>query len=170
MSDPLDDRFAEILRRLAALELIARRVKAETPIGSTFTPAFQGSGTPGTFTYDATNTRCQIARDGPFTLFNGRIITTATAVAPTGNMSITGLPIAAGANSNNGNILGAVVFGYSGLNLQAGYTQVHGFIVGGATSILMYEMGDNVARTVVQGGELAAAVDIFMAGWYKVDQ
>lgn len=133
------------------------------------TPALAGSGTAGTFTYDTTNTRFQYERIGNKMFFNGRINITATSVAPTGNMSITGLPTAAGANSNNGNILGAVVIGYNGINLQAGYTQVHGFIVGGSSSILLYEMGDNVARAIVQGGEIASAVDLFFAGWYKVD-
>lgn len=136
---------------------------------NSWTPTLVGAGTAGTFTYDATNTKIQYERIGNKVYFNGRLITTATSVAPVGNMTITGLPIAAGANSNNGNILGGVVFGYTGFNLAAGYTQMHGFIVGGATTILLYEMGDNVARAVVQGGELGAAVDLFIAGWYKID-
>lgn len=136
---------------------------------NSWTPTLVGSGTAGTFTYDATNTKIQYERIGNKVYFNGRLITTATSVAPVGNMTITGLPIAAGANSNNGNILGGVVFGYTGFNLAAGYTQMHGFITGGSTTILLYEMGDNVARAIVQGGEVGAAVDLFIAGWYKID-
>lgn len=160
--------WAEIGRLKAQLAELAT-YQTVRPTTGTFTPAFAGSGTAGTFTYDVTNTEAQWTRTADRIFFNGRIITTATAVAPTGNLSITGLPTAAGANGVNGNILGGVVFGYSGFNLVAGYTQMHGFIVGGTTSILLYEMGDNVARAIVQGGELGATSDIFMAGWYKVD-
>lgn len=156
------ERMERVLERLATIEQLLR---AE----GTFTPALAGAGTAGTFTYDTSNTEAQYTRIGDRVFFNGRVIVTGTSVAPTGNLSITGLPIAAGANGFNGNILGGASIGYSGLNLQAGYTQVEGWIVGGATSILLYEMGDNVARTIVQGGELAATSDFFFSGWYKVD-
>lgn len=165
-----DQGIGEILRRLAALEEWARQPQAEAALRGTFTPGLAGSGTPGTFTYDVTNSRAQYTLVDDRLHFNGRVIITATAVAPTGNISITGLPIAAGANSgNNGNILGGAGIAYTGINLAAGYTQVQGVVTGSATSMLLYEMGDNVARAVVQGGELAATWDFFFWGMYKVD-
>lgn len=163
MSDDLN-------RRVSALEAAVQALKGhEHGVTGTFTPLVAGSGTAGTFTYDTTNTEAQYTRRGDRVEFNGRIIATATAVAPTGNLSIGGFVIPAGANGINGNILGGAIIGYTGLNLVAGYTQVEGWVVGGATSILLYEMGDNVARAIVQGGELAATFDFFFAGWYKTD-
>lgn len=165
MSDQAVWREIELIKR--ALE---RLKTAEKPGATgTFTPTLFGSGTAGTFTYDTGNTEGQWTRNGDRILFNGRILITATTVAPTGNMSIGGLPFTSGANAANGNILGGAAVTPSLINLVAGYTQVHGVIVGAATSILLYETGDNVARAIVQGGEFGTTPDIFFWGSYKVD-
>lgn len=135
----------------------------------TFTPGIAGSGTAGTFTIDATNTHGQYTRVGDRIYLNGRLNVTATSVAATGNLSLTGLPFTSGANSNNGNILGLLQISFTGINLQAGYANVDGVIVGSTTSVLLYETGDDVARTIVQGGELGTAFDLWFSGMYKVD-
>jgi hypothetical protein len=43
--------MSEILRRLAALEELARRPRAESAISGTWTPTYLGATTPGTTTY-----------------------------------------------------------------------------------------------------------------------
>lgn len=155
------EKINRTLERLRTAEGGARK--------GTFVPTLFGSTTPGAFTYDATNTEAQYTRGPDRVEFNGRIIITATSVAPVGNLSIGGLPFAAGANAFNGNILGGATITPSLINMAAGYTQVHGIIVGGATSILLYETGDNVNRAIVQGGEIGATFDVFFWGSYKVD-
>lgn len=166
MSDDL-----QTLRRIEKIERILERL--QTVEGGaregTFVPTLFGGTTPGTFTYDATNTEAQYTRTADRILFNGRIIITATSVAPVGNLSIGVLPFAAGANGFNGNILGGAAITPSLVNMAAGYTQVHGVITGGATSILLYETGDNVNRAIVQGGEIGATFDVFFWGMYKAD-
>lgn len=162
----------DVERRLVALErqLADYRTREKPPYAaSTWTPAIAGSGTAGTFTYDTTNTKAQYTRDGDRVEFNGRVLVTATAVAPTGSVRISGLPIVSGANTDNGNILGGAAITFSGVNLVAGYTQVEGVITGSVAFIQLYEMGDNVARAIMQGGELAAAFDFFFWGMYKID-
>ena len=137
----------------------------------TFTPTLVGSGTAGTFTYDTTNTRAEYTRIGDRVFVNGRVRITATAVAPTGNMAIGGLPIASGSGSGgtNGNILGtADVLPNIAVNWQAGYTQFGGVIVGSAKQFLVVETGDNVALAQAQGGEFGATVDLYFSGSYKV--
>lgn len=134
-----------------------------------WTPTIAGSATAGTFTYDTTNTKIQYERVGNRVYYNGRIIVTATSVAPAGNMSITGLPFTSGANSNNGNILGGGVIAQSGIDMPAGYTQVTGVVVGASTTIFLYRSGDNVTRSIIQGSEMLSSFDLFIVGSYKVD-
>lgn len=135
----------------------------------TFTPSLAGSSVFGTFTYDTANTKAQYTRIGNRIFVNGRVIVTATSVAPAGNVSIGGLPFASGSNANNGNILGSMSIVWSGINLVAGYTTVEGMVFSAATSMVLYESGDNVARVAVQGNEFSSTFDIFFNGFYKVD-
>src|SRR5687768_14704363 len=128
---------------------------------SSFTPTLFGSGTAGTFTYDAANTEARYTRVGNIVFVQGRVIITATSVAPTGNVSIGGLPLTSAAATDSGNIAGVFHTVWSGINLPAGYTYVAGVVVGSVTSAFLYEAGDNVARVIVQGGEMGATFDIF---------
>lgn len=133
----------------------------------TFTPTLFGSGTAGTFTYDTANTEAVYTRIGNEVFVEGRVIISATSVAPTGNVSIGGLPFTSAAATNSGNIAGVLHTVWSGINLQAGYTYVAGVVVGSVTSAFLYECGDNVARVIVQGGEMGT-FDIFFSGHYRV--
>lgn len=133
-----------------------------------WTPTLFGSGTAGTFTYDAANTEALWTRIGRELCVEGRVIVTATSVAPTGNVSIGGLPFTSAPATDSGNIAGSLHLVWSGINLQAGYTYAAGFIVGSVTSALLYECGDNVARAIIQGGEMGTTFDIFFSGRYRV--
>jgi hypothetical protein len=134
----------------------------------TFVPTLFGSGTAGTFTYNAADTEAVYTRLGNEVFIEGRVIISATAVAPTGNVSIGGLPFVSAAATNSGNIAGIFHTVWSGINLQAGYTYVAGVVVGSVSSAFLYECGDNVARAIVQGGEMSATFDIFFSGHYRV--
>lgn len=157
-------------RRIQLLEDTLERLrKADAGAAtSTFTPTLFGSGTPGTFTYDTANTEAVYTRIGNEVFVEGRVIISATSVAPTGNVSIGGLPFTSAAATNSGNIAGVLHTVWSGINLQAGYTYVAGVVVGSVSSAFLYECGDNVARMIIQGGEMGATFDIFFAGHYRI--
>jgi len=163
MSDQIALEIADMLKRIKVLENL------EVPGTGTFIPTLFGSGTLGTFTYDTANTEAQYTRAFDRISFNGRLRITATTTPPTGNMSLGGLPIAAGVNAINGNVLGGAGVIYTGINLVAGYTQVQGLITGSSSSIALVETGDNLSLQSVQGGELAAAIDLYFWGMYKID-
>ena len=91
-------------------------------------------------------------------------VVTATAVAPTGNVTITGFPIVAAGIL----IAGGGVFIQQNINVAAGYTQVEGQILSGNTFMSIIRSGDNVAPAVVQGGELNATFDFQFWGVYRV--
>lgn len=165
-----DEQLGAIMRRLALIERELRRPRAEaidSAVG-VFTPGLAGSGTPGTFTYDTANTEAVYTRLRNEIFIEGRVIVTATSVAPTGNVAITGLPFTSAGAVLSGNIAGGFVIVWSGINLQAGYGYVAGVVTGSATDITLYECGDNVARVNVQGVEMAAAWDLFFVGRYRV--
>lgn len=158
-----EQQLATILQRLNAVEAFMRKPQAESPIDGVWTPAIAGSGTAGTFTYAAT-TNGQYTRTGNIAFFSGRIVVTATAVAPTGNVTITGFPIVAAGIL----IAGGGVFIQQNINVAAGYTQVEGQILSGNTFMSIIRSGDNVAPAVVQGGELNATFDFQFWGVYRV--
>lgn len=133
-----------------------------------WTPGIAGSTTPGTFVYNTGLTKAQYTRIGNRMFFNGRIFVTSTSVAPVGNVSITGFPIASGASTDNGGILGGANISWTGVNLQAGYTFLSGIVLNAVTTMALYEAGDNVARTFVQGGELAGSIDLYFEGSYRL--
>ena len=131
----------------------------------TFTPTLVGSGTAGTFTYSGTG--AEYMRIFGWVVFQGRVNITATAVAPTGSLSIGGLPIA-GASSVAAVAGGAVIYNWSGFNVAAGYTHVAGQVLSGGSSIPIVKNGDNLASAYVQGSEAAATVDLQFFGLYRV--
>lgn len=153
-----------MLRRLAALEELARQPRAESGISGTWTPTIVGSGTAGSFTYSGTGG--DYTRIGDRVFFNARVNITATAVAPTGSLSIAGLPIAATASASV--IAGGASFIQWLFNLAAGYTAVGGQILSGTTTIGIVKAGDNLAPAYVDGSEALAAFDLQFWGVYRV--
>ena len=131
----------------------------------TFTPTLFGSGTAGTFTYLVQ--AGLYTRIGDRCLYSGRVAASATSVAPTGNISIGGLPLTSAASG--GNIVGGgVVAAGVAVNLVAGYTQLIGMVNASVSSIILCETGDNVNLAVVQGGEISATFDFYFAGQYAI--
>jgi hypothetical protein len=106
----------------------------------TWTPAFSGTGTAGTFTYTGARSGGYV-RTGEIVIAHGRIAISAISVAPTGNMRITGLPVTSAAAQ-----LWSVVFSYvSNLDFSANAIQLAGYVANSGTTIDMHEVFDNAA-------------------------
>lgn len=152
------EKINRILERLRTAEGGARE--------GTWTPGLLGSGTAGSFTYGAGN-GAEYTRIGDRILINGRLQITATAVAPVGNLSITGLPFTAGSSASV--IAGGIeIFNWATFNVAAGYTDIGGQILNGTTTIGIVKNGDNLAPAYVQGSEAAATLDLQFFGHYRV--
>lgn len=168
MSDPYTQR--DLARRLEQTQVIERPggVTGFTTFYATgsFTPVWVGSGTAGTFTYNASVCLVEWTRIGNRVLFNGRIEISAITVAPTGNLTITGWPFPGVADTNMA-IAGGGSFGVWTINVAAGYTDVAMYIVNGGSAMFMARSGDNVAPAVIQGGELIVGACWF-EGSYRV--
>jgi hypothetical protein len=93
MSDPAFD----IVRQLRGLEnRIGRTETIERPgVSGTWTPAFVGTGTAGTFTYVANGQAGVWSRFGDQCMIHAYVQISAITVAPTGNIQISGLPFTA---------------------------------------------------------------------------
>lgn len=171
MSDPYAQR--DIARRLEQSQVVERPgASGQTAfyVSGIWTPVLAGSTIAGTFTYDATNTGGGYTRIGNRVLINGRIRITAIAVAPTGNLMITGLPIAATASAFN--FPGGVSLPeWRGITLTAGETMLGGRILSSVSQIELMESGSGIAPANVQGGALAliaGVINMLFFGEYVV--
>lgn len=152
------EKINRILERLRTAEGGSRK--------GTWTPVLLGSVTPGTFTYGGGN-GAEYTRFADRVLINGRLQITATSVAPTGSLSITGLPFTAGSSASV--IAGGIeIFNWATFNVAAGYTDIGGQVLSGTTVIGIVKNGDNLAPAYVQGSEAAATLDLQFFGQYRV--
>lgn len=139
MSTELIRELASLRQRLAALE----RQEAILRSTGTFTPTFAGSATPGSCTYVAGRRDGSYVREGNRVTFALELAISAIPTAPTGNMTITGLPFPAAGSQD-----GAVWFGLiANVNLSAGASMLTGFIPAGTSVITLYEAFDNAGST-----------------------
>lgn len=129
----------------------------------TWTPAFTGTGTAGTFTY--TRQTGVYTRIGNIVMFSGTLNISAIAVPPTGNMTITGLPVTAAVISN---IEFGIHFSYiSNFNYSAAALDLTGGIAG--TTISLYESFDNAAGANAPAANFTnAACFLEFNGFYRV--
>lgn len=136
-----------------------------SPEIGTWTPAFQGSGTAGTFTYTAA-TAGYYTKIGNLVWFGGRVTISAISVAPTTNMRISGLPFTVKSDTVNS---GAVTFGFiSNLDFSANAIQLTGFCVGGQTYIDLYEVFDNASAVAYPAANFTNVnCSIVFSGWYR---
>lgn len=152
----MSDVLAGILRRLNALETAYEQTRTKevvTYTTGTWTPTLVGFTTPGSFTYDATNTGAAYTRIGNRVFFEGSITITAIVTPAAGALFVAGFPITPGSATYN-NVGGAEIIAWS-LNVPAGYTHVTGKFVNGFAALLLVRNGDNVAPTFyVDGGEV----------------
>jgi len=131
-----------------------------------FVPTWVGSGVAGTFTYTANSTLVEWSRIGNRVFFNGRIVISAIAVAPTLNLQIAGWPYPGVADTNMAIAGGGTMFFWN-MNVAAGYTQVELQFANASSLAIVTRNGDNVAPAAVQGGELNTGDNRFF-GHYRV--
>lgn len=152
MSDMQQQR--DIARRLEQTQVIERPggVTGFTTFfdSGVWTPTLVGSGTAGTFTYDATNTSAEWSRFGNRVLVNGRVRITAITVAPTNNLGIGGLPFVS-ATSGQQVAGGLAILSYTGITLTGARTQLNAIVTDAVQTALLFESGSNLATAIVQG-------------------
>jgi hypothetical protein len=165
---------SEAARRFALIERRLQRLEAKpgplSQVGS-FVPALAGSGTAGTFTYTANTSVVEWTRLGNRLHFQGRIVITAITVAPVGNMLIMGFPYAGVSDATMAVAGGGVMFGWRGITLPAGFTQVSVQMTNTATSLQIIRQGSNQVIGVVQGAEIVLVtgqLDFRFEGQYRV--
>lgn len=141
----MSDSLTGIMRRLKALEDAYEQTRTKevlTYATGTWTPAFAGLTTPGTFTY--TSFRYGFYRRlGPVVYLSGALQISAIPVAPTGNMAVTGLPFAS--VSTTGYRAGVEWAVIDQFNFAAAAMQLHGVVVENSTTIQLGESFDNAA-------------------------
>lgn len=152
----------EIKRRLERLESNEQLLTAR----GTFTPAFAGTGTAGTFTYVANGQKGAYARNGNQVTIHIYVQISAISVAPTGNMRITGLPFTA---ASVGMDFSMAIGFPSNINVSATAIQLCAIIPLGGTTIDLYEMFDNAAAAAFPAanfGNANAAIEL--SGTYQI--
>ncbi len=155
-------------RQIQALEDGHERLrKADVPgVQGTWTPFFEGTGTAGAYTY--------VTQQGVYYRLGNRIYIefdisiSAISVAPTGNMLITGLPIASAAAG----AYGPVSLGFiSNIILPASKTQITALIPpGGLTRINLYTFQTNSGGAAYPATSFTNAnCELIGGGWYEID-
>jgi hypothetical protein len=131
----------------------------------TFTPTFQGSGTPGTWTYSIQAGFW--TRIGNRVLFSLSVNAAKRPVAPTGTARIAGLPFTSNATANSHSV---VDLSYDALTLSATIVQLIGQIPTSAAYIEFLEpLGTApVATNVLAATGLSATAFIRASGQYMV--
>lgn len=135
-----------------------------------WTPAFTGSGTAGTFTYDTNSTGGSYTVENGRVTIDGRLRITAISVAPTGDLRITGLPYT-GIAAGNG-VAGYGTFTlFTGLTITAGKTQLMLRILASTAYFEIIESGSAVASAKIQGSALAligGVADFMFSGEFRI--
>lgn len=134
MSDEQSARkITDILARLDQLEALSKLNYAK----GTWTPAFQGAVTAGTFTYSTQSGR--YTRVGNIVFARCRLIIATIPVAPAGGMRITGLPYTVFNTIAAGDCAIGVISNY---NFTAGAIQLTATPVANQSYIELYEVFD----------------------------
>lgn len=136
----------------------------------TWVPTLVGSTIAGTFTYNAV-TAGGWTRIGDRVLFDGRITITAVSVAPTGNLTIRGLPIVSASPVNNSP--GGAQFSYwSTVGLGGGANVYLGGVIQNAQTIIALTIAQNAGGAVgLLTGAIAAVganTELVFQGHYQV--
>lgn len=128
----------------------------------TWTPAFGGTTTDGTLTHNLQEG--QYVRVGALVVVTYRVRVSAVTSAPTGNLTVTGLPFAA--DSATGAWAGPV-HAYNLINLAASVVQISGEVIGGESRIQFIESYDNAAPTSVPASAIQANSYVLGAAIYQ---
>lgn len=158
----------EIVRRILNLENQAERAGQQLATFATtgsFTPAFTGTGVAGTFTY--VNQIGRYTRISNQVVIHASILISAIAVAPTVNMTITGLPLT---SANVANLNYSLTFGYiSNFNYAANAIDLLASVVPNTKVINLYESFDNAAIAAVPAANFTNAnCWLMLSGVYQI--
>lgn len=148
-------------RRLGQTEVIER-----PGVSGTWTPFFEGTTGAGTYTYVTQTGRWH--RFGQLIFVEFDVAISAIAVAPTGNMLITGLPIVSG----TGLQFGPVTLGFvSNLNMPAGRTIATALIpTGGLNRINLYTYAAGAGGAAYPAASFVNVnCELIGGGWYEID-
>lgn len=154
--------FDRVDRRLGTTE--AKEVPLMTT--GTWVPTLVGSTIAGTFTYNAATAGTWTRIDNLVWL-RGRVVLTAVTVAPTGNLSIRGLPFTAGSPAHHAP--GQLTFTYWGLCALGGGANVYlaAWIQNGATKadlVVSQNAGGAAALLTGAVAGVQANTDLVFAG------
>ena len=126
-------------------------------------PTFAGTGTAGTFTYTAQSGR--YVRIGNLVWITGYLAISAIAVAPTGNLTVTGLPWASRTSVSQ---LAPLALGQYKLDLTAG--KLPGAYIGATSAVItLVETQDATAVAFLPAGALQADSNMIVGGCYETD-
>ena len=130
-------------------------------IGGTTTLTWGGATTDGTV--NETSNTCQYQRVGKFVQFTAYITWDATGfVAPTGQLYIRGLPIAA----ISGGYAAITFANATGVTVAAG--EVIGAYVESANTYMKMKSYEGLSPTTIDGSDLSTAGSIMISGHYAV--
>lgn len=160
-------------RQIQDLEIQLERLRkadAGTAIG-TWTPTLVGLTIAGTFVYTA-QTAGNYMRIGNTVFIWGRVQLTTVSVAPTGNLTIQGLPFTPASGQTNGTA-GLIPFTYWTLISLGGgaFTYMGGWIQSGTARIdLLRATNSGAAGAFVTGAVagVATGTDMLFSGQYQV--
>jgi len=171
----MSDSQMDILRILYANEQRLQQTEVKEVPGApgfssfyatgTWTPAFSGTSTLGTYTY--TKQLGFYTRIGDLVHVYGNIAISAVTVTPTGTgMVIFNLPIACASTTGK---RGGVSFGYaSNLDMSAGALYLTGLIQESETQIRLEENFDSAASAGFPPASFTRSCDISFFGFYPV--
>lgn len=148
-------------------EQLERLRKVDAPgVSGTWTPSFEGTTGTGTFTYTA-NRGGRYFLTGSLCWLTARVEISAIVGAPTGAMTITGLPFAA---SSTAFANGSVAFGdVSNFNYAASAISLQGLILSGEAIIRLIESFDNLASASCPAANFTnAACGLIFTATYEV--
>lgn len=145
----------DIVQALGRFRIMVASSFNDLQINETWTPVLEGSSTAGTQTYDTNGQVGTYLRIGDLVFAQFRIRLTNFDGATSGNIVITGLPIAA--KTITGFTFAGSTGQYSSINLNAagGYSQLILIVTNGASEIRLQECGDNVAVANITEADIA---------------
>ena len=126
-------------------------------VANAWTPTLVGSSVAGANTYSGSTSGFYV-RNGKMITAYFTIILTAKDGAMAGNISIGGLPFAAGAYSP---VMSASISRWSNITLTGGYTQLGAHVSGSAQSALLIQSGSASAAATVAAAAISATTEIY---------
>lgn len=157
-------KFDALVQEIAA-DLRAWLLPFDAANVGTFTPAFGGSTTNGSITYDTQTGRW--TRFGPLVVCRIHINTNTVTTKPTGNLQIQGLPFTAASLAVAAGP--GVVSDWSNIDLTAGNSHMGVRVNSGANNANITQSGDNIGASFIPGSAMTGNdVEIVLTLIYEI--